>query len=98
MRRYTLIAFLMLSFSASAQSLVFGTVQDAFLKLPLTDVKVSLLLAADSTVVIESIPITQKFRADGTLREAQFKIQPEKKTSKYLIRGRLEGYEDGWLP
>ena len=25
-------------------------------------------------------------------------LQPEKKTCKYLLRGRLEGYEDGYLP
>ncbi|MGX8696451.1 MAG: hypothetical protein ACSW8D_08705, partial [Prevotella sp.] len=84
--------------SAWAQGLVFGRVQDAFLKTPITDAKVSLLLAADSTVVIDSIPITVKRRDDGTVREAQFMLQPEKKTCKYLLRGRLEGYEDGYLP
>ena len=84
--------------SASAQGLVFGTVQDAFLKTPLPEAKVSLLLAADSSVVIESIPITKKMRDDGTVREAQFMLQPEKKTCKYLLRGTLEGYEDGYLP
>jgi len=84
--------------TASAQGLVFGRVQDAFLKTPITEAKVSLLLAADSTVVIDSIPITVKRRDDGTVREAQFMLQPEKKTCKYLLRGRLEGYEDGYLP
>ena len=72
--------------------------QDAFLKTPLPEAKVSLLLAADSTVIIDSIPVTKKFRDDGTVREAQFMIQPEKKTCKYLLRGTLEGYEDGYLP
>ena len=84
--------------NASAQGLVFGTVQDAFLKTPLPEAKVSLLLAADSTVVIDSIPVTKKYRDDGTVREAQFILQPEKKTCKYLLRGRLDGYEDGYLP
>ena len=84
--------------SAQAQGLVFGTVQDAFLKTPLPEAKVSLLLAADSSVVIESIPVTAKRRDDGTVREAQFMLQPEKKTCKYLLRGTLEGYEDGYLP
>lgn len=84
--------------STWAQGLVFGTVQDAFLKTPLPEAKVSLLLAADSTVVIDSIPITKKMRDDGTVREAQFMLQPEKKTCKYLLRGTLEGYEDGYLP
>ena len=84
--------------SAQAQGLVFGTVQDAFLKTPLPEAKVSLLLAADSSVVIESIPVTAKRRDDGTVREAQFMLQPEKKTCKYLLRGTLDGYEDGYLP
>lgn len=86
------------SINSFSQGLVFGTVQDAFLKTPLPEAKVSLLLAADSTVVIDSIPITKKMRDDGTVREAQFMLQPEKKTCKYLLRGTLEGYEDGYLP
>ena len=86
------------SVNSFSQGLVFGTVQDAFLKTPLPEAKVSLLLAADSTVIIDSIPVTKKFRDDGTVREAQFMIQPEKKTCKYLLRGTLEGYEDGYLP
>ena len=99
MKRHIITIILALAAtSAWAQGLVFGRVQDAFLKTPITDAKVSLLLAADSTVVIDSIPITVKRRDDGTVREAQFMLQPEKKTCKYLLRGRLEGYEDGYLP
>jgi len=94
----TLILALVAATSAQAQSLVFGTVQDAFLKTPLPEAKVSLLLLADSSEVIESIPVTAKRRDDGTVREAQFMLQPEKKTCKYLLRGTLEGYEDGYLP
>ena len=94
----TIILALAATLTVQAQGLVFGTVQDAFLKTPLPEAKVSLLLAADSTVVIDSIPITVKRREDGTVREAQFMLQPEKKTCKYLLRGRLEGYEDGYLP
>ena len=94
----TIILALAAAMSAQAQGLVFGTVQDAFLKTPLPEAKVSLLLAADSTVVIDSIPITKKMRDDGTVREAQFMLQPEKKSCKYLLRGTLDGYEDGYLP
>lgn len=97
-RQLVTIIIALASLTAQAQSLVFGTVQDAFLKTPLPEAKVSLLLAADSTVVIDSIPITVKRREDGTVREAQFMLQPEKKTCKYLLRGRLEGYEEGYLP
>ena len=94
----TIILALAATLTVQAQGLVFGIVQDAFLKTPLPEAKVSLLLAADSSVVIESIPVTAKRREDGTVREAQFMLQPEKKTCKYLLRGRLEGYEDGYLP
>ncbi len=89
---------LCVSLNSFSQGLVFGRVQDAFLKTPITEAKVSLLLAADSTVVIDSIPITVKRRDDGTVREAQFLIEPERKTCKYFIRGTLDGYEDGYLP
>lgn len=97
-RHIITIILALAALTASAQGLVFGTVQDAFLKTPLPEAKVSLLLAADSTVVINSIPITVKRRDDGTVREAQFMIKPEKKNCKYLLRGTLEGYEDGYLP
>ena len=97
-RTIFLALILCMSSNSFSQGLVFGTVQDAFLKTPLPEAKVSLLLAADSSVVIESIPVTAKRRDDGTVREAQFMLQPEKKTCKYLLRGTLEGYEDGYLP
>ena len=98
LRTICLLLMLHVSVNSFSQGLVFGTVQDAFLKTPLPEAKVSLLLATDSTVVIDSIPVTKKFRDDGTVREAQFMLQPEKKNCKYLLRGRLEGYEDGYLP
>ena len=97
-RAICMLLTLIVSINSLSQGLVFGTVQDAFLKTPLPEAKVSLLLAADSSVVIESIPVTAKRRDDGTVREAQFMLQPEKKTCKYLLRGTLEGYEDGYLP
>ena len=98
LRTTCLLLMLHVSVNSFSQGLVFGTVQDAFLKTPLPEAKVSLLLATDSTVVIDSIPVTKKFRDDGTVREAQFMIQPERKTCKYLLRGTLDGYEDGYLP
>lgn len=91
------MAFLF-TLNAYSQSLVFGTVQDGFLKTPLPEAKVSLLLATDSTVVIESIPVTPKYRDDGTVREAQFQFYPESKKCKYLLRAMLDGYETGYLP
>ena len=97
-RTIFLALILCMSSNSFSQGLVFGTVQDAFLKTPLPEAKVSVLLAADSSVVIESIPVTAKRRDDGTVREAQFMLQPEKKTCKYLLRCTLEGYYDCYLP
>lgn len=98
LRTICLLLMLHVSANSFSQGLVFGTVQDAFLKTPLPEAKVSLLLATDSTVVIDSLPITKKFRDDGTVREAQFMLRPEKKSCKYLLKGTLDGYEDGYLP
>lgn len=53
--------------NAFSQSFILGCVQDAFLKYPLPEAKVSLLLAADSTVIIDSIPIKKKYNEDGTI-------------------------------
>ena len=92
------LLFLCAVLSVHAQSLVVGTVQDAFLKTPLPQAKVSLLLAADSTVVTDSVPLRVNKREDGTIRSAEFWLQMEKKTCKYLLRASLEGYEDAWMP
>lgn len=94
----TLLLTIVCTLSAFSQTLVFGTVQDAFLKTPLPKAKVSLLLAADSTVVMDSIPVHKNLRADGTLKSVQFQFYPKKETCKYLLRGTLDGYEDGYLP
>lgn len=53
-----LIAWLpYLSVSLLGQSLVIGKVRDGFLKIPLPEARVSLLLAKDSSVVVDSVPI-----------------------------------------
>jgi hypothetical protein len=93
---YIFIFVFCTSLNTFSQSIIFGSVQDAFLGTPLPDAKVSLLLAADSSVVIESIPITKKYRDDGSVRDAQFTLEPEKKTCKYLLHATLNGYDDGW--
>ncbi len=96
----TIILLLLAVFISNAysQSMIFGKIQDAFLKTPLPNAKVSLLLASDSTIIIDSIPIREKHRGDGTVSEAEFSIKMERKTCNYLIRARLDGYEDGYLP
>lgn len=92
------LLFLCAVLCVHAQSLVVGTVQDAFLKEPLPRAKVSLLLAADSTVVMDSVPLRLNKREDGTVRSAEFWLQMEKKTCRYFLRASLDGYEDAWMP
>lgn len=94
----TLFLAFVCTLSVFSQSLVLGNVQDAFLKTPLPEAKVSLLLAKDSTIVIDSIPLQKIYRKDGTLGKVQFSIDMERKTCNYLIRATLDGYENGWLP
>ncbi len=96
-KRITTLFFVLgIVLNAFSQSFIIGNVQDAFLKYPLPEAKVSLLLAADSTVVIDSIPIRNKYNEDGTIRKAEFSIKMEGKTCNYLIRAQLNGYEDGY--
>ena len=95
-RNITSLFALMLTLSAYSQSLIFGKVQDAFLKTPLPEAKVSVLLAADSTVVIDSIPVRKKHGSDGTVKAAEFIFKPERKTCKYLLHATLAGYEDAY--
>lgn len=79
-RIITSLLTLVFALNAFSQSFILGCVQDAFLKYPLPEAKVSVLLAADSTVVIDSIPISKRHRSDGTLQAAEFVFRPERKT------------------
>lgn len=56
---------------AASQTLIVGSVWDAFLKTPLTKAQVSLLLAADSSVVVDSIYVRELYK-DDVLKDAQF--------------------------
>lgn len=56
---------------AASQTLIVGSVRNAFLKTPLTKAQVSLLLAADSSVVVDSIYVRELYK-DDVLKDAQF--------------------------
>lgn len=79
----------------NSDALIWGSVEDAFLQVPLLGVHVRLLNAADSTVVMDTVKVKKMTDKNGRLTEAQmfFKV----KSGKYLFHGRLEGYDDGWL-
>ena len=93
-----LLFLLAIALKANAQIYAIGKVQDAFLKVPLPEAKVSLLNATDSTVIMDTIPVNKMYRADGTLREAQFSMKVEGRPHKYLLKATLRGYETGYLP
>lgn len=98
-RLSTLLLFLLaFVLKANSQCYIVGKVQDAFLKIPLPEAKVALLNAKDSTVIIDTIPVKEKYRADGTLKEAQFSMKVEGRPHKYLLKATLRGYETGYLP
>lgn len=101
MKYRRIIIFLLVlvsSLMAYSQGIILGRVQDGFLKVPLENVKLSLLLAKDSTVVIDSIPLRCGRGDDGILKSTTFQLTPQGLTGKYLLRASLNGYEDAWYP
>lgn len=96
MQRLISIFLLSMSFmTSSAQQLIFGSVRDGFLKVPLAEARVT-LLTADSVVVQDSIKINLSKREDERWGSANFSFKLPKKTCTYLIRATLDGYEDAW--
>ena len=93
-----LLFLLAITVKAHSQIYAIGKVQDAFLKVPLPEAKVALLNAKDSTVIMDTIPVNKMYRADGTLREAQFSVKVEGAPHQYLLKATLRGYETGYLP
>ncbi|MDE6159732.1 MAG: outer membrane beta-barrel family protein [Bacteroidaceae bacterium] len=82
-------------FPVSAQNRipVFGTVQDAVMKRPICQAKVS-ILTADSVVVMDSVPLNQKTDSKGEVTKAEYTATL--KGGKYLFRASLNGYTDAW--
>lgn len=97
-RIITSLLTLVFALNAFSQSFILGCVQDAFLKYPLPEAKVSLLLATDSTVVIDSIPIRKKYNEDGTIKKAEFSIKVEKKPATICFEHDLMVMKTGTNP
>ena len=71
-----------------------GDVKDAFLKIPLKDVKVT-VHRMDSTVVVDSIENINIYGANklmGVMFYANVKANPR----EYLVHAQLDGYDDVW--
>ena len=98
-RKYFSIFILLISLNAlqaqETECLIMGTVQDAFLEVPVSGAKVK-LMTQDSTVVNESVKVNELTNVHGDITQAQFllKLPPGK---KYLLHATLEGYDDGWV-
>lgn len=96
MKHLLFILLLIITFNpTSAQQLVFGSVRDGFLKIPLAEARIT-LLTTDSVVVQDSIKVTLRKRNGERWGNAEFRLQLPKKTCTYLIRATLDGYEDAW--
>lgn len=72
---------------------LFGTVQDAVMKRPIWQAKVS-ILSADSVVVIDSVPLKKVTDSKGVVTKAEYFASL--KSGKYLFRATLDGYADAW--
>lgn len=70
--------------------LVIGTVCDGYAKIPLPEAKVS-LLAADSTVVIDSIPLSIKRGDYSIVKKVSFSFNVKKEKRDYLLKASCEG-------
>lgn len=92
---FAFLVMLLFCVASSAQQLVFGSVRDGFLKVPLVNARVT-LLTADSVVVQDSIKVVLNKRDGERWGRASFSIMLPKKTCTYLLHATLDGYEDDW--
>ncbi len=77
------------------QQLVMGTVYDGYAKIPLPGAKVS-LLAADSTVVFDSIPLSIKRDDYNIVKKVSFSFNVKKEKRDYILRASCNGYTNCW--
>ena len=71
-----------------------GTVEDAFLKMPLVEAKVS-ICRADSSVVVDSAAMMQVIMGDRP-KYAIFSANVTAESKELLIHAQLRGYDDVW--
>jgi len=74
---------------------LWGSVEDGFLKTPLPKAKVS-ILRADSSLVVDSAQIICFFNGERRIVRAQFGAEVSAAGRTYLVRSRLDGYDDVW--
>ncbi len=71
-----------------------GDVKDAFLKIPLKDVKVT-VHRMDSTVVVDSLEMAH-INVDHKLFSVMFYGDVKADNREYLVHAQLDGYDDVW--
>ena len=74
---------------------IVGQVRDAFLKIPLKDVKVT-VHRMDSTVVVDSIENLDLYAGANKLISVCFYADVKVNPREYLVHAHLEGYDDVW--
>ena len=72
-----------------------GYVEDGFLKMPLPEARIS-VLAADSTVVVDSAQMTRFYGRNMRLVGAHYAAEVSGLPREYLVRAQLDGYDDLW--
>ena len=72
-----------------------GYVEDGFLKMPLPEARIS-VLAADSTVVVDSAQMVRFYGRGMRLVGAHYTAEVSGLPKEYLVRAQLDGYDDQW--
>jgi len=72
-----------------------GTVEDGFLKIPLSHAKVS-VCRADSSVLVDSAAIFTAYNLDLKPLFAKYTIKVTTDAKELLVHARLKGYDDVW--
>lgn len=93
---YVLMFFCCVHTSAQTIEIV-GEIEDDFLKVPLSGVKVS-ILNPDSTVVVDSAKIVDFRNRNGKLLKVMFSAAVKAEKRDYLLRATRPGYGDVWKP
>jgi hypothetical protein len=96
MKRFSaIVTLLFVLFQVRAQTInLTGKVEDAFLKIPLKDVKIT-VMNADSTVLADSAKVMY-FIAGNRLMAVQYYAPVKAEKRDYLIKASLDGYDDVW--
>ena len=96
--RKGLLIYVLMFFCCVHISIEFvGEIEDDFLQIPLSGVKVS-ILNPDSTVVVDSAKTVDFRDRNGKLLKVMFSAVVKAEKRDYLLRATRPGYGDVWKP